>query len=709
MAGPGPGEVRRDEFEALQARVRRLEAQAGAPAGPPCLRCGFPSRPGDRFCTQCGASLATPPPKPAAPPSLDWPPPRPAFVPVARPEPVAFVEPPKPAAARTLESTLGQRLAPRLGALLVFLAAIFFLGLGIERGWIGPVAQLVLAALVGLGLGGVAWWLAGKGGYGAYPQILAGTGVSILYVDAFVAHALPYYADVTGVSALASGLLMGAVAAGTIGVSLWKEARVLVGLGYVLGFLTAGVGWGVLPALTLAYVALLGTSLALVVAWRRWMAEAALGTLATGLFLAGLAWLPPPDGAPSWAVALASLPPVAAFFFLALRKPEGKNAGELGAMVAFVTLAWGVGVSLAPLPREPVPVGVALLAWCAAASGLMLGARRFGAEPAFTAFAAGAFILFVVGVPTALHDAPESALLTTASYALAALGLVLVSRRAWMAAGALALLAMARAILLDERLAPDGFRGAPEGLFGPWQAWATLAAIVPALAILSWRAPEGNERRVSLAVAAVFLAAWVFALFREPFLSTLALLALAGAFALLALSWRESGPTSRAIAAGLALAAALKTGTVDAHAVQPALAWWLALAETLLVAGVLLAIHHVGTRSLTPEEARVSGGVLVGGSAALLASYAFAYFDGAWVSVALGILGVAYLAAGFVLRAQNVYRYAGFGVLGLVLLRVFVVDLGEADLAVRAGVFALLGAILLGVGYAYARLNRPAQ
>ncbi len=44
--------------------------------------------------------------------------------------------------------------------------------------------------------------------------------------------------------------------------------------------------------------------------------------------------------------------------------------------------------------------------------------------------------------------------------------------------------------------------------------------------------------------------------------------------------------------------------------------------------------------------------------------------------------------------------------LALVLLRLFVVDLSETDLLVRAAVFAVLGVILLGVGFAYARLLR---
>jgi uncharacterized membrane protein len=52
------------------------------------------------------------------------------------------------------------------------------------------------------------------------------------------------------------------------------------------------------------------------------------------------------------------------------------------------------------------------------------------------------------------------------------------------------------------------------------------------------------------------------------------------------------------------------------------------------------------------------------------------------------------------------YRYTGFAVLGSVLLRVFTVELQGTDLAIRALVFAVLGAILLGVGYAYARISK---
>jgi len=54
---------------------------------------------------------------------------------------------------------LGKQLAPRIGGALVFLAALFFLGVAIDRGWIGPLAQLGIAVAGAAALVGIAAWL----------------------------------------------------------------------------------------------------------------------------------------------------------------------------------------------------------------------------------------------------------------------------------------------------------------------------------------------------------------------------------------------------------------------------------------------------------------------------------------------------------------------------------------------------------------------
>src|SRR5439155_20414592 len=111
----------------------------------------------------------------------------------------------------------------------------------------------------------------------------------------------------------------------------------------------------------------------------------------------------------------------------------------------------------------------------------------------------------------------------------------------------------------------------------------------------------------------------------------------------------------------------------------------------------LLALHPPA-RDRSPLPANFSGPVLVGGSALVIANTLLAYANGPAVSILLAVAGVGYLVAGFVLRREVVHRYTGFGLLGFVLVRVFAVDLNQTDLAIRALVFAVLGAILLGVG-----------
>lgn len=695
---PADGPVDREEFEQLRRRVQRLEAELARLRPPPPVE-----------------TPSAPPPRP----SMPLPPtatPSPTY---ERPSPPSPAPAPRPAmtmpklSGLSVETLLGQRFAPRVGALLVFLAALFFLGLGIQRGWIGPVAQLLLAAVVGLGLAGGGVFLWRRGGFGHYPEILAATGACILYVDAFVAHALPYYERVTGLSELGSGLLMALVAAGTIGLALGLDARRIAGLGYTLAFLTAGFGWDVLPEVTVTYVALLGASLAAVVWWKRWLPEAVVGSVLTGGLLLLIAVLSTfslyANAPPDWAIALAGLLPAAAFLALSLRPARRKMDAALGAVLGLVTLTWAVILSFMPLPPGPVPAGVGLFAWTALAGSLAWVAHRGGQRLAMASYGVAAALLYVAGAHLVWTDAPEPEFLTTATCVLGAFAVGLFARRSvfvWGAAVGLAFVAMARAVFLDGRLDAPFFA---EGLLGEWTAFVTFALVVPVLALLVAQAPAGQrDARVALfGVAVAFAGAWAFALFRDPLLTTLHLLALGGLLAALG-RWRRMDLATESVVAGgiLVGVAALKVAALDVR-VEPRMDLPVALLETLLVAGALLALHHAGgARRLAADVRRLVGAVLVGGSALTLLSWVFEYLQGAWISVVAGVLGVAYLVSGFAMRTHSVYRFTGFGILGLVLLRIFLVDLSETDLAVRAGVFALLGAILLGIGYVYARANR---
>lgn len=694
----------RAEIAALERRLARLE-QAGRREGR-CPRCGT-LVPEGRFCASCGAPLFAAPAAPVAPVAAPFPaPPR---------APVAPAPPSAPPRAMNVETLLGQRWAPRAGAVLVFLGVVFFLGVAIQRGWIGPLAQLAIAAVTGLGLvvgGGV---LTARRGYGTYPQVLEGTGAAVLYVTAFVAYALPYYAEETNLTELGGGLLMALIALGTVGLALWRDARVIAGLGYSLAFITAILGVGALPAFTLPYVALLGTSLAFLVAKKGWVPEGVVGSLATGALLLWLGF----RGEPSEEiVALVGLAPAAAFLWLAAR-PVASDGQErpLVALLALGTFAWASIGSLGLAEQTPAR-GAILLAWALVAVGHAVLAVRLHADRlAILASATAAVVLWIVGAPMLWSELGEGELLTTFTYALGAMaaGAAAVGRPSarglWGGAVALAGAAAFHAVTIQGLMHPPW--EASDVIAGPWQAWATLAIMAGALAPLV-AAPHATPlaRRAGFWIAAAFGTSWAFALFAAPLLTTSWLVLVVAAVVLVALRVGTEDATVRASALAAALLvllfAAVKTAIIETHLPPVRLDATSAAVQAVVVGGTLLALHQLAaTRALFPARGGDPPAVaLVGGSAAVFINWAIAYTTQAWPSILSGAVGVAYLAAGLARRDLVLHRYTGFGVLGFVLLRVFLVDMRDTDLAVRAVVFAVLGGILLGVGYVYTRMSR---
>ena len=726
MTGDEPQAVSRAEFEALRRRLAAVEetlrARGIAPPAFPAPRAEHAPVPED---AHAAAPTATPPRFDR----VQAPGPAPASAPAARtgwtPPPTQARPPPPPrlapAAPVSLESLLGQQWAPRVGAILVFLAVLFFLGVAIQRGWVGPLLQLGIAVMAGAALLGAGAWLTARKGYGTYPQVLEATGALVLYLTAFLSHALPYYQRETRLSEVGGGILMALVAAGTVALALYRDARVIAGLGYALGFATAALGVGLLPVLTLPYVALLGASLAFLVARKGWVLEAAAGTVATGGFLVALM---AKGGTPPALLALVALVPAGAFLALSLRRvrPATRDEGAplLLGLIVVVTYAWGVVTSYAPFVGELDALGLVMLAATGVAMALALAAARLGAErAAVTAHGASAVLLYMVGIPLLWWEADHALLLVTGSYALAALGLLLGARALPAAARGLsgAALALLTLSVLVSFLA-HGAEAVPwearDGLVsGSWQAWATLVLVAPGFALLVLAPPRGADAtmtQMGFALAVLFLALWGFVLFPAPFLATLWLLGLAAAAFGVALA-RER-PRELLVVAALLLGVAVLKGTLlDFHSEDVRLPPLLGALQATLLAAALLAAHHLlrDRRVLAAEDERTWSALLVGGSAAVLADAILAYLEGPAVSIGLGALGVAYLTAGLVLRSLAVHRYAGFALLGFVLLRVFLVDLRETDLAVRALVFAVLGGILLGVGYVYARQARKVE
>ena len=78
-------------------------------------------------------------------------------------------------------------------------------------------------------------------------------------------------------------------------------------------------------------------------------------------------------------------------------------------------------------------------------------------------------------------------------------------------------------------------------------------------------------------------------------------------------------------------------------------------------------------------------------------------YSAAWLVYA-GVL----LTLGFIWR-QALLRYAGLGMLLIVSLKVFLVDMGDLTGLYRVASFLGLGLVLIGIGYIYQRFMRPAD
>ncbi len=76
-----------------------------------------------------------------------------------------------------------------------------------------------------------------------------------------------------------------------------------------------------------------------------------------------------------------------------------------------------------------------------------------------------------------------------------------------------------------------------------------------------------------------------------------------------------------------------------------------------------------------------------------------------WMSVAWAVYGSALLAGGF-WRRLNILRYIGLGILGMLLLKVFIVDMSAVSTMYRIMAFLATGVTLVGVSYLYQYLKK---
>ena len=209
-----------DELAALAARVAQLEQQVAELAG-----------------SRSHAAPVAPPQAVPREVEKSWQPPPlvKAMMPVIPPRFLADTLPPPPMPsepAQSLESRLGSQVFNMIGIFAIIIGTSWFLKLAIERGWIGPVARV----LIGLGAGaGIVVWSETfrRKGLNAFSYSLKAIGSAVLYLSLWAAfqlyHLLP--AEV----ALFAMILVTA----WNGFMAWsQDAELLAGYGLLGGFLT---------------------------------------------------------------------------------------------------------------------------------------------------------------------------------------------------------------------------------------------------------------------------------------------------------------------------------------------------------------------------------------------------------------------------------------------------------------------------------------
>ncbi|HEX5706354.1 MAG TPA: DUF2339 domain-containing protein [Pyrinomonadaceae bacterium] len=179
-----------------------------------------------------------PPPTRHTPPPTSTPPPstpageQTARESAARPDEARRTEPPRTETRRDVESLVGGSWFNWIGIIAITFGVAFFLKYAFDNQWVGPGARVALG-----GAGGLAILLAADRlrarGLRSYAYVIAGGGILILYLSVYAAFG--FYRLTSQPVAF---LLMSAVTAGAVALSVRHNALAIAVLGLVGGFVT---------------------------------------------------------------------------------------------------------------------------------------------------------------------------------------------------------------------------------------------------------------------------------------------------------------------------------------------------------------------------------------------------------------------------------------------------------------------------------------
>ncbi|MDQ1611526.1 MAG: hypothetical protein QOG00_1457 [Pyrinomonadaceae bacterium] len=169
-------------------------------------------------------------------------------------------------ARRDLEQMIGGSLFNWLGIIAVSLTVGFFLKYAFDNDWIGERGQVLLGAVVGVGILAAAERLRARG-YRSYAYVLSGGGILILYLTVYAARV---FYELVGV--VPAFLLMIAVTTTAVLLAARYHAYAIAVLGLIGGFMTpALLSTGVDNQIGLfGYIALLNSGVLALAYFKRW-------------------------------------------------------------------------------------------------------------------------------------------------------------------------------------------------------------------------------------------------------------------------------------------------------------------------------------------------------------------------------------------------------------------------------------------------------
>ncbi|MET0851797.1 MAG: DUF2339 domain-containing protein [Candidatus Rokuibacteriota bacterium] len=703
----------RERLAALERRLRETSAEPGALPLPVAAPIEEPPA--------IGASAATPstplPPPPAPPPR-------------------------SPAPARLdLEQRIGARWATWVGIVAILFAASFFLRWAFEENLIGPGLRVVLGLVAGAALLGAGLALRRRRDLPYLCEGLTGGGLGILYLSLYAAHASYGFLGARP----AFGAMLAVTVAG-VAVAVLTGRQAIAVLAVLGGLLTPVLVTAESPdeRILLGYLVVLDLGVLAIARFRAWAGLNWLAWIGTAALVTPVLLR---DAAPTHLVARLSLLSAVFLLFLAVPLAREWSAGARGRDVDLLLVAanaagyfGAVYVTLEatrPAAEGPYALGLAVL-YAALASECRRRMPDDDVSPLIHLGVADVFL--TLGIALAM-DGPW------VTIAWAAQGVVLLSAAprvvtaapVWGGVAAL-LLAALRAVAVDPHWYPEATReltpadlvhvavvgclawaGAlarrvrpeqlrwlsPEGLQAGLWIVASLVA-----SVLVWRETSGLWPCALLAVLLFVLGA-LSRILREPRAPTFTLAMPLVALVLLVRLFVEDQALARSAAAALVGSGLLVRAGACVAIVVAGL--WLArgdaedgtrpIGRALAAAGALallivLSLHWIEHQAIVQRAAtRARQRGLVD---------AVRWQTQVGLSVLWALSAAAALGWGFLRQAAAV-RWAGLGLLGVVIGKVFLVDLAAVATAYRIVSFLILGLVLLGVSVLYQKGRRAGQ